>query len=173
MDKNYVTNLLLQFVLILVQALVFNHIVLFDVAIAFVFIYIIIRLPMDMNTNWLLTWGFLAGVVMDLFSDTPGVNAVACTVLAMVKSPMLYAYVPRDDRTKNIYPSLASLGFSIYGKYLLSMTLIYCVLAFSLEYFNFADVKEISIMSASSAAFTFIILLSVDSLIASHREKRL
>lgn len=173
MDKNDITNIFLMAILIMIQVLVCNHIMLFNVAMAFVFIYVIIRLPMDLSTNWLLTWAFISGFIVDVFSDTPGVNSLACTILAMVKKPMLYAYVPKDDRTKDIIPSLSTLGFSVYGKYLFSMTFTYCVLAFSIEYFNFADVKEIVIMSAASAVFTFLILLSVDSLIVTHREKRL
>lgn len=173
MDNTYVYNVLILACLILVQVLVCNQIVLFNVAMAFIFIYVIIRLPMDLSPNWLLTWAFLSGLLVDIFSDTPGVNSLACTLLAMLKRPMLFAYVPKDDRTKNISPSLATLGFSVYGKYLFSMTLVYCLLVFSIEYFNFADVKEIAIMSATSAAFTFLILLGVDSLIVPHREKRL
>lgn len=173
MDRSYFTSLIILICLILVQVLVCNHIILFNVAMAFIFIYIIISLPMDLSTNWLLTWAFLSGLAVDIFSDTPGVNALACTILAMLKRPMLYAYVPKDDRTKDIVPTLASLGFGIYGKYLLSMVVIYCILVFSIEYFNYADVKEIVIMSAGSAAFTFLILLGVDSLIVTHRGKRL
>lgn len=158
--------------LILVQVLVCNHIILFNVAIAFVFIYVIIRLPVNLSTNWLLTWAFLSGLTVDIFSDTPGVNSLSCTVLAMLKQPTLYAYIPRDDRTKNIIPSLSSLGFAVYGKYLFSMSLLYCILAFSIEYFSYADVKEIAVMSVSSSIFTFLILLGIDSLILNNREKR-
>lgn len=121
---------------------------------------------MDLSVSWLMTWGFFAGLTVDIFSDTLGVNSLACTLLAMLKRPMLYAYVPRDDRTKDIVPALASLGFSVYGKYLFSMSTVYCLLAFTIEYFNFADVKEIVIMTACSAVLTFLILLGIDSLTA-------
>lgn len=173
MDRQIIENIILFTILILVQVLACNHIMLFGVAIAFVFIYAIIRLPMDLNINWVLTWAFSAGFIVDMFSDTPGVNALACTIIAMIRKPMLYAYVPRDDRTKNIVPSLQSLGFNVYGKYLFSMSTTYCLLAFVIEYFNFANVKEIVIMTLSSAIFTFLILLGIDSLIVSRREKRI
>lgn len=151
--------------LVLVQVLICNHIMLFNAAMVFVFIYVIINLPMDLNTGWLLTWAFMAGLIVDIFSDTPGVNSLACTLLAIVKRPAFYAYIPKDDRTKNIEPSLASLGFSVYSKYLLTMVAAYCVMVFTIEYFNFADIKEIVIMSASSAILSFLILLGIDSLI--------
>lgn len=166
MDKPIFPTIALLIVLVIVQVLVCNNIMLFNVAMAFVFIYVIIRLPMDFSINWLLTCGFFSGLLVDMFADTPGVNALSCTLLAMLKRPMLYAYIPRDDRTKNIVPSLTTLGFAVYGKYLFSMSVVYCLLAFTIEYFNFADVKEIVIMSAASAILTFLILLGIDSLIS-------
>ena len=166
MDKTLVSNIALTCLLIVIQVLVCNNIMLFNVAMAFVFIYVIIRLPMDLSTSWVLTWAFFAGLAVDVFSDTPGVNSLACTLFAMLKRPMLYAYVPRDDRTKDIIPSLSSLGFSVYAKYLLSMAMVYCLLTFTIEYFNFADVKEIVIMTVSSSILTFLILLGIDSITA-------
>ena len=173
MNNSVLSNLLISAILIMVQSLVCNHIMLFNVAMVFVFIYVIIRLPMNLSINWVLTWGFFSGLAVDIFADTPGVNSLACTILAMIRRPMLYAYVPRDDRTKDIAPSLSSLGFAVYGKYLFSMSTVYCFLAFSIEYFNLADVKEIAIMTSASAVHTFLILLGVDSLIVTQREKRL
>lgn len=164
MDKSVFSNLGLTLILVLAQVLVCNNIMLFNVAMAFVLIYVIIRLPMDMGTNKLMTWAFLTGVAVDMFADTPGVNSLACTILAMLKRPMLYAYIPRDDRTKNIAPSLTSLGFAVYGKYLFSMTLAYCLMVFSIEYFNFADIREILVMSAASSLLTFTILIGIDSI---------
>lgn len=169
MAKSIIQNIIIMLCLILVQVLICNHMILFNVAMAFIFIYVIINLPLDLNTNWLLTWAFLAGLIVDIFSDTLGVNTLACTILAIIKRPVFYAYIPKDDRTKNIEPSLASLGFNIYSKYLLSMVAIYCLMVFSIEYFNFADIKEILIMSASSALLTFLILIGIDSLIVNKR----
>lgn len=164
MNKSVITYIITLICLILAQVLICNHIVLFNVAIAFVFIYAIIRLPMDMNTNWLLTIAFFIGLIVDIFSDTPGVNALACTLIAMFKKPMLYAYTAKDDRTKNIVPTLATLGFGIYGKFLFTVSIVYCLLTFSIEYFSLADIKEIVIMTASSGVLTFVLLLGIDGL---------
>lgn len=162
MSKVTIYNIAITICLLLVQVLIFNHIMLFNVAMAFVFIYPILRLRIDLKMDWLLTWAFLSGLIVDLFSDTPGVNALSCTLLAAAKRPALFAYVLRDDRTKSIVPSIRELGISAYSKYLLTMSALYCVLAFSIEYFNFADIKEIAIMSASSTLFTFAMLLGLE-----------
>lgn len=173
MSKDIVQNLILLIVLILFQVLICSHIMLFNVAMAFVFIYVIIRLPMKIKVGYVLTWAFVAGLIVDIFSDTPGVNALSCTLLAGLRKPALFAYIPRDDRTKDIIPSLSTLGFAAYAKYALTMSALYCVFVFTIEYFNFADVKDIVIMSASSALFTFLLLMGIDSIIVTGNEKRL
>ena len=91
MSKYMLTMLFLFPILILVQVLVFNHIMLFNLAVPFVFIYFILRLPIGMPANLVLSLSFLIGMLVDIFSDTPGVNALACTVLAAVKTPVFYA----------------------------------------------------------------------------------
>lgn len=165
MSKNIITYTAIALCLIIIQVLICNHIMLFNIAMAFVFIYIIIMLPMDTNTNWLLTCAFTAGLLVDIFSDTPGLNSLACTLLAILKRPVLFAYIPKDDRTKNIEPSLSSLGFGVYGKYLFTMTVLYCFFVFTIEYFNFAAIREILIMTMASTIFTFAVILGIDSLI--------
>lgn len=171
MRKDILSYTLLFIALLLVQVLICDHIALFNVAVPFVFIYFIIRLPLDINQNILFTLSFLIGFLVDLFSDTLGVNSLASLILAVTKRPVLYSYVQRDDRTKSIIPSITSLGLATYVKYLLSLTAIYCLLVFSIEYFSFASVKEILIMAASSTLLSFILLLSLDSLMMNRRER--
>ncbi|MDE6668192.1 MAG: rod shape-determining protein MreD [Muribaculaceae bacterium] len=164
MNKEVLLFFALFIALVLAQVLICNHIILFNVAVPIIFIYFIIRLPTGLGLNWLFTFSFLLGFSVDIFSDTPGVNALACTLLAVCKRPMLYAYVPRDDRTKDIIPSLSSLGPAVYAKYLLTMVAAFCLMAFSIEYFNFANVSDIAIMASASCVFSFVLLLGLDSL---------
>ncbi|MCM1377294.1 MAG: hypothetical protein NC097_03160 [Clostridium sp.] len=158
-------------IVVLFQVLICNHIALFNVAIPFLFIFFIIRLPISLNLNLLYTFAFLEGFIVDLFSDTPGINALSCVLLAAVKKPIFFAYVPRDDKTAYMTPSLYSMGWATYSKYLLSMTGLFCLLNFSIEYFSFASVKEIVIMTAASTILSFILILAADSLIVNNRER--
>ncbi len=167
MNKDIIIFSILFIVMVMVQVLICNHIALFNVAVPIIFIYFIIRLPIALGNGALFTMAFLLGLCVDIFSDTPGVNSLACTILAALKRPVYYAYIPKDDKTKELTPTISSMGVSVYCKYLVSMVGIYCLLAFTIEYFNFADVKEIVILSASSCALTFVSLLAIDCLIIS------
>lgn len=171
MHKEILTYSVLFIVMLLAQVLICNHIALFNVAIPFIFIFFIIRLPINLSLNWLYTLSFLLGFGIDLFSDTLGINALACVLLAAVKRPVFYAYVPKDDRTAAITPSMATLGWATYTKYLLSMTAIFCLMVFSIEYFSFASVKDILIMTAASTLLSFLLLVGLDSLIFNRRER--
>lgn len=162
-------NFAVLIILILAQVLICNHIFFFNVAMVFIFIYTIITSPINMKTDWLLTWAFLSGLAVDIFSDTPGVNSLACTLIAMAKRPLFYAYVPRDDRTIAVVPSIHSLGFGVFSKYLFSMCAIYCFTVFFIEYLNFSDVKEILIMSITSSIATFLVLLGINCLMSSKK----
>lgn len=170
MIKEVLKFAVLFILIILLQVLICNHIALFNVAVPIVFIYFIIRLPIDFSKGWLFTLAFFMGLIVDIFADTPGVNALASTLLASFKRPVFYAYVPKDDKTIYMSPTVSSLGISTYCKYLVTMVGLYCLMVFTIEYFSFADVKEILIMAASSCVLSFIILLSIDCLIITNRD---
>lgn len=172
MNRTVLRFTILFIVLVLAQVLICNHIVLFGVGVPLIFVYFIIALPTGMSKNLLFTLSFLIGVIVDIFSDTPGVNALACTILAVVKNPVLYAYVDRDDKTRHILPSITTIGWGAYSKYLLSMTAIYCVLAFAIEYFSMIDLREVLVMAGASTALTFFLLMAFDCLYVTRRDRR-
>lgn len=164
--NNYLVRYSILFIAcILLQVLIFNPIILFNIAFPVVFIYFIIRLPMNIKLSLLFTLAFILGLTVDIFSDTPGVNTLACVIIASLKQPVYYAYVDKDDHTRRLIPSVSSLGISNYIKFLLTFVVIYCLLAFTIEYFSFADVQSLVIMVGASSILSFIILLAFDCLL--------
>ncbi|MCH5230929.1 MAG: rod shape-determining protein MreD [Muribaculaceae bacterium] len=165
MTKTIIKYFIIFWICVLLQVLIFNHIVLFHVAVPLIFIYFIIRLPINLKLPYLFTLAFLLGLIVDILSDTPGVNALACILIAALRTPIYYAYMAKDDNTARLTPSISGMGLLEYSKYLLTFVVIYCLLAFSIEYFSFADVKDITILVGASSLFTFIVLLAFDCLI--------
>lgn len=170
MNKQMLSMALLYTLLILLQVLICNHIMLFHVAVPFIFIYFILRLPIGMSQVWELTLSFAMGLIIDLFSDTPGVNSLASTILAAIKPTVFYAYVTRDDKTKRIIPSLTSIGWQAYSKYALTMSVIFSFLVFSIEFLSFAGIEEILLMTVSSAVLTFALIIAIDSLVSANEK---
>lgn len=169
-----VINFILAFVVLLVaQAVVFNNLVLFNVAVPMVFIYLIISLPMSFSTNVALTIGFLTGLSVDVFSDTQGLNALACTILAFVRKPVFHLYMVRDEDLGGNRPSVSSMGHASFMKYMFTMTLIYCTIVFMVDAFNFFNPLRMLLRIVCSTAFTFVIIYALESLTVKQNEKRL
>ena len=164
MSKTAIILTALFLVLVPAQAVIFNNLVLFNVALPLVFIYLIISLPVTLSTNWSITIGFAAGLAVDIFSDTPGMNALACTTLAFLRKPVYHLYMSYDDDLLGLRPGISTMGWATYFKYMLTMVFIYCLMVFSIEAFQFFNIKLLLERTIFSTIFTFIIIYAIDSL---------
>lgn len=173
MSKTVLQFILLGFILVLAQVMVFNHICLFNVAVPMVFIYLLVRLPITLSVNWMLTIGFFLGLTVDIFSDTYGMNTLACTVEAMMRKPILRLYVPREEDLTRPEPSMYSLGTATYLKYLLTMTLLYCSLIFLIEAFTFFNPVKLLLRIVFSTILSMALMVGIDSFMTPQSEKRL
>ncbi|MDE5904631.1 MAG: rod shape-determining protein MreD [Duncaniella sp.] len=165
--------ILLGFILVLAQVIVFNHICLFNVAVPLVFIYLLVRLPITLSVNWMLTIGFFLGLTVDIFSDTYGMNTLACTIEAMMRKPILRLYVPREEDLTRPEPSMYSLGTATYLKYLLTLTLLYCSLIFLIEAFTFFNPVRLLMRIVFSTILSMALMIGIDSFMTPQSEKRL
>ena len=173
MNLNVLREMGLALRFVLLQVLVFNQIHLLGVAIPLVFIYVIFRMPLSLSTGWLLTASFLLGLVVDIFSDTPGMNALACTILAFMRRSVLSLYLPHGsgEHLADV-PSIKEFGMWLYVRYALTLTLLYCVLLFVIESLSLFDFPYLLLHIVSSTLLTFVLILCIDSL-RQNREKRL
>ncbi len=164
-------SIALAFILLVpAQAVIFNHLGLFNVALPIVFIYIIIMLPVTLGTNWSMTIGFLAGLAVDMFCDTSGVNTLACTILAFVRKPVFHLYMSTDDDLAGRSPSARSMGHAAFLKYLITMVLIYCSMVFTVEAFQFFNFRLLILRIVASSVYSFILLYALDCVVTRRRE---
>lgn len=173
MTKQIIQFAILFVILAFVQVLVCNNISIFNIATPFIFIYFLVRLPITISTNWMLTLAFLSGLIVDIFSDTQGMNALACTLLAVVRNPIIRLYVPRHDEITDTVPSIKSLGIGVYMKYLISMILCYCTIIILIEAFTFHNLLFSVLRIVCSTLLTFVLILGIDSIVNTKHEKRL
>ncbi len=169
MAKEILKYLLLFVVLVVAQVVIFNHLCLFNVAIPLVFIYFVIKLPVNLSVNWAMTVSFLLGLIIDIFSNTQGMNALSCTILATIRIPLLRLYFPREEDMTNPEPSLRTLGPAVYMKYLITVVAAYCFLFFLIEAFTFYNWGLMLLRIISSSLLTFVVLLAFDSMAAKTR----
>lgn len=173
MNKTSLSLIFLFIVLVAAQAVFFNNLVLFNVAVPLVFIYLIITLPITMNESLALTIGFITGLCVDILSDTPGINALSSTLLTALRRPVFHLYVSTDDDLADQRPLPRTMGTPAFLKYAGTMTVIYCFMVFTIEALEVFNLRLYLLRVLCSSVFTFIILYAIASLSNSGREKRL
>ena len=169
MTKEVFKYALMFILLVMAQAVVFNHLCLWNVAIPLVFIYFIMVLPVTLPFAGTVALSFLLGLSVDTFSNTPGMNALACTILGAMRLPVLRLYYPREDDMTQPEPSARTLGAPAFMKYVFTLTLAYCLLFFFIEAFTFYNWLLMLARAGASALLSFIIIMAIASVTASKR----
>ena len=172
MTKIALQMALLFVALVLIQVMCYK-ILLFGVAVPLVFIYLIMRLPVTWHMNITLTVAFVMGLIVDVFNNTPGMNALCCTLLAAFREPVFALFVPRENEMNTPIPCVDTLGFGAYLKYMSTLVVIFSSLIFLVQAFTLHNWPLTLMRIGASSALTIILLLALDSLVSTRREKRL
>lgn len=105
----------------------------------FIFIYILVDLPVKFNPLYGMLIGGLMGFVIDIFYDTYGMHASAAIFLVTVRYYLIPMILPRDGFDMSSSPSLSNLGFIKYALLLLLLTFLYHLWFFMVEKFSFSS----------------------------------
>ncbi|MBO4827439.1 MAG: rod shape-determining protein MreD [Prevotella sp.] len=163
MQFDIIKRILLFAVLCVVQALVLNHIHLFGCATPLLYIWFIMLFRRNTQPWIILVSSFLLGLCIDTFSNTPGVAAGSATFLAAMQPYILGLFIQRDS-PDDLEPGIKSLGFSSFFLYALICSLVYCLLFFTLETFNFFNWLQWVECVGGSTLITLVLILVIDNL---------
>lgn len=160
MINNWIKLLVYGFLLILLQVLILNHISFLGYATPFLYIYFIIKLPIGTNRNFVIFLGFVFGLIIDLFCNTPGQNAAATTLAAFMLQSAQNIFFVREN-LENVIPSIANLRAS-FMKYAISIVLIHHTVLISITSFSYYNFGTILIRILSSVLLTSILVFAIE-----------
>ena len=162
MSSNSIRYILYFVLLVLLQVLVLNHIFFLGYATPYLYIYFIIKLPVSVNRNIVILLGFLLGLTIDLFCNTPGLNAAATTFTAFMRFPAQKLFFERDA-FEHLVPKLSLLGMS-FIKYTVAMILIHHTMLIFIESFSYFNIEVILLRILLSSLLTFILIFAFEGL---------
>lgn len=162
MANNWINYILSFFALILLQVIVLNHISFLNYATPFLYIYLIIKLPIGINRNITLVLAFFMGLIIDLFSNTLGQNAAASVFAAFLCQPVQHLFFPRED-FEQVIPGYSSLGISFFY-YTIVIVLIHNTFLISLSSFSYLDFPTIFLRIVSSTVLTCLLIFGFEGL---------
>jgi hypothetical protein len=119
----------------------------------------IILLPTKLSRPLVILLGFIIGIFVDLFYDSPGIHASAGVFTAYARGLVLDLLEPYEGYNLNDSPTMETMGiswFMSYSSILLGLHLLYY---FSMEAFSFVYIFEILMNTIFSFIASFIILM--------------
>ena len=149
--------------LVLLQVLILNNVHIAGYATPFLYIYLILKFESDTPRNALMLWAFFLGLAVDVFSDTPGMNAAATVLLAFLRPTFLRLFVPRDT-LDTLVPAIRTMGILPFLKYLVVSVLIHHGLLLTLEFFSCAHIGTLLLRIAASTLLTVTCIMAVEGI---------
>jgi hypothetical protein len=123
------------------------------------YILFILLYPVNSNRAGLLVASFLLGLTLDLFSNSGGVHAMACLVLAYFR-PAFFRFsfgLSYEYQTIKINERLSPERFS----FILIAILTHHIVLFLMEFFKFIFIVDILLKTIITSIFTFIITIII------------
>jgi rod shape-determining protein MreD len=126
--------------LAMLQVLVLNQMHIWGYATPFLYIYFILKLNTRTSRNALMLWAFALGLVIDIFGNTPGMNAASVILLAFSRTSILRLVTLRDI-DEGFRPSVRSMGVSSFMRYVFLSCSLFCTVLFLIDTFSFYDLN--------------------------------
>ncbi len=153
-------NIIQFVVLIVLQVLIINNINIGAWGITpFFFILFILLLPFN-TPNWvLIVTAFLLGIVVDVFSDTLGLNASAAVMMAFARPLVLNAISLRETYDTAMYPKVHYFGLEWFLKYSLSLTFIHQLMYYLVDAWSFSAIFIVLMKAILGTLITTIFIV--------------
>jgi hypothetical protein len=130
------------------------------------YILFIFLLPFK-TPNWLLFFlSFALGLTVDVFSDTLGLNAAACTIMAFLRIFYITITVQSDSPDTQITPNLNTMGFRWFFFYCLVITFLHHFFLFFFEVFDLTALFNILVRATLSTIFTLFLIFAAEFLMS-------
>ncbi|RZJ36451.1 MAG: rod shape-determining protein MreD [Flavobacterium sp.] len=159
MNSTVLVNIARFILLLAAQVIIFNNMTFLGYISPFPYILFIILYPVDGNKLALLGVSFLLGIIMDMFSNSGGVHAAACLVLAYFR-PSIFKFsfgLSYEYQTIRINDVLTPERFS----FILLSVVIHHFTLFLLEVFRLSNLWDILLRTILSTIFSIILCVTL------------
>lgn len=150
--------------LILLQVLIIQNIRLGAYIILFPYILFILLLPFETPKLLVLLLAFITGLTVDIFYDTAGIHAAACTLIGFSRYYVLRLLSPREGYDPGLSPTIQSMGPVWFITYASIIIVIHHLCFFYLEIFRFSEFFKTLLRVLLSSIGTFCLVYVIQFL---------
>lgn len=163
MNSTLIVNIFRFILLLAIQVVVFNNMNFYGYISPFPYILYIILYPVNGNKTALIISSFVLGLLLDMFTNSGGVHATACLILAYFR-PYVFKFsfgLSYEYQTVKLNDVVTPERFS----FLLIATLLHHIILFTLEAFEFSFFFDVLLRTLLSATFTLLLSIIIIYLI--------
>ena len=150
--------------LYLIQLPVIHRFIFFDIAFGFFYIGFFLLLPKSLNPLLALTYCFSGGLVIDLFSNTLGLHAMATLGTFQIRNFWLNALTKSSSEELQI--NIYEMGFIKFLIYLFPLIIVHHTIIFIVENGSFINFSWTTQKIISSGILSSLVVILICLLIA-------
>jgi len=154
--------ILLFILLVFLQVWLFGNIHLFGFATPLLYIYFLIKLPINMNRNTVVGLSALLGFIIDIFSGTLGLTMLVMVIVGFLRYYLLKLFAPRDVFDDSM-PSFSTLGKLMFIRYAGVISFIHILLLYLIESFSLFTPLPLFLRVISSFTLTILLIFAFES----------
>jgi rod shape-determining protein MreD len=159
MINSVIRYFIIFIILMFLQVMLFNNIQFSGYINPYVYLMLILLLPVEIPSWLLLIISFITGLTVDFFSGTPGMHASASVLAGFSRPYALRIISPRDGYEPGATPSMEIYGFRWFLLYTVTIVLIHHFALFYMEVFRFTDFFRTFLRVILSSIFSTIFIL--------------
>jgi len=158
MNKHFIKYLGLLPVYVLLQVLVLNEVLFSAYINPFLYVLLIISLPLKTPKWFLLSYAFLLGFSIDLFSGSLGFHSTATILIAFVKPFISKITIPHNILGDSDEITMEKVGSKSFITFSLFLILIHNSCLFTIEHLSFNLVLFGKILASSIATLIIVLI---------------
>ena len=163
MNRELAKNIILSIIIVLSQLLIFNHINLFEIINPFIYVSLFIIYKTSYDKTYLIFYGFLVGLLIDLSLQTYGAHTLASITICFLRERIeKYSF-----GVNSILPLAMIRGTQTINRvtYFFIIIFLHSLIYFSLIFFRFEFTLTIFLYSVINSIVNFIIIWIISKLI--------
>ena len=163
MNRELVKEIIISSIILLSQLLIFNHINLFETVDTFIYVSLFILYKTTYDKTYLIVFGFLVGLIIDLSLQTYGAHTLASITVCYLKERIeKYSF-----GVNSILPLAMIRGTRLPNRltYFFLIIFLHSLIYFSLIFFKFEFTITIFLYTLINSIINFIIIWIISKLI--------
>ncbi len=153
------SNILRMLFLVFLQITLLNNINLHNTINPYIYVLFILLLPLNTPIWGLLFMSFFTGLIVDSFTNTPGLHTSAIVLMAFCRPLIIQFVTPRGGYENEPIPSLKNMGERWFITYATILVFIHHFSLFFLEAFRLSEFFITLSRVILSCIFTMALIL--------------